>query len=356
MRKMLDKKKKLIIILVSVIVCLSIAISVAIQIIRNCESNIVIDDETSNDVTEFISDETFNNSTEDVETTEENESETDNDAENTTEIENSTEPENDESYLLDLGNYTLDKRKPLSHAPNVYVNWSGEELDTVYDVYYVEWRCTEDADETYWAVHNWEYGYAGFQSNLDGEKKILMSLWDLEDGVKPKVEYYAVDYDYGEFGHEGSGAYVFTPYNWKVGVWYSMKIEITYKFNKTYFTQFVREGNGKWEKTASISYPVHYEPQGATHVFQEDYGFNNERRSCELRNARGRIKETETWENWTTAEIQSSYIPYHDDTCWLENIDFNCDYEVKGNTLKIFSGGQMYKNYGKEFPKTVIVK
>lgn len=373
---MSGNKKKTIIILISVLVCLSVIVAIIIGVTKNTPADNNINNDTTDNITELVSEENSDNSSDN--STEATETVTENLDENTTEVESEseteiletevletekeTEPETEDSdfVVLNDGEYVLDKREPLAHAPNVYVNWSGEDPETVYDIYYVEWRCTQDADETYWAVHNWESGYAGFQTNMDGEKKILLSLWNLNDGtedaIEPEIEYYSSDDGIGRFDNEGSGAQVFTPYNWKVGVWYSMKIEITYKDNKTYFTQFVREENEEWEKTACISYPVHFEPKGATHMFQEDYWFNCCERSCELRNARGRIKDTKEWEDWNTATIESTYIPYHDDTCWIWNINFNCNYEVKGNTIKVFSGGKMYKKYNVEFPNTVYLK
>lgn len=240
----------------------------------------------------------------------------------------------------------------LRHAPNVYVDWksSGDYIYT-YDAFVIDWKCTESAEGTYWAVHNWDGGYAGFQDKGDMGNFVLLSLWDLYDGTKPRVEYYSSDYDYGDFDHEGNGAYVFTPYEWKEDVWYTMKIEITYQGEKTIFTQYICEDGGDWLKTAALSYPVHVEINIPTHVFQEDFDFNDLSRSCMLRNAAGRYAETGEWDYWNEFMIESSYYPDDqnpEDGLW--SVDYGCDYIIHEDAVEIFSGGRGTKPNGKEMP------
>ncbi len=239
----------------------------------------------------------------------------------------------------------------LRHAPNVYVQWlSSSDYTSSYDAFVVDWMCTETAEGTYWAVHNWDGGYAGFQDR-GYDHVILMSLWNLPDGTEPEVEYYSDPFDYGDFSHEGSGAYVFTPYDWEVGVWYSMKIEITYEDDKTIFTQYVREDGGEWLRTAALSYPTYVEVTWPTHVFQEDYNFNDLPRSCKLRNASGRFANTNKWEDWNEFTISSSYYPYDEDPeNGVSDVDFGCDYKIYDDAVEIFSGGRGDKPNGKEMP------
>ncbi|MBO5332853.1 MAG: DUF3472 domain-containing protein [Clostridia bacterium] len=226
----------------------------------------------------------------------------------------------------------------LRHAPNMYIQWISE--NSQFDAVTIDWKCTEDAWDTYWAVHNWSYGYAGFQNFL-GKHVLLLSLWDMEDGTRPTVEY-SYDGYHGDFGGEGEGKHVYTNYDWKVNTWYSMKIERTYENDKTYFTQYIREENGEWLKTASISYPIEAHWLEATHVFQEDFTFNNRSRSCEVRNAGGLIANTDIWETWTECEITNSFFPT-DDATWengaMENISFDCEYKNNGESIWIQAGG-----------------
>lgn len=237
-------------------------------------------------------------------------------------------------------------------APNMWVQWQdSSEDDPVYDAMTIDWRCIDNADGTYWAVHCWDFGYAGFQVDTQGNNVLLMSLWDLDDGTKPEIEYFSSDYNYGDFTHEGCGAYVFTPYVWEVGIWYSMKIEITYENDSTYFTQYIRKESGPWEATATIKYPTYYELNNPPAGFQEDYGINNLKRSCEIKNAGGRVLGTNEWEMWDACEITTSFYPdtTNPESC-VDNISFNCDYEVYDSTIKLISGGGGFDTNEKEYP------
>ena len=242
----------------------------------------------------------------------------------------------------------------LRHAPNMYLKWG---CDNEYDAITIDWRCTEDAHNTYWAVHNWSYGYAGFQTFL-GKHLLILSLWDLPDGTRPTVEYSVSD-AYGDFGGEGEGKKVYTEYDWKVNTWYSMKIERLFEDGKTFFTQYIREENGEWLKTATISYPVEFPCFDGSSLFQEDFLFNNLRRSCEVKNAGGQIANTDEWEMWKKCEISNSFFPT-DEATWedgvLENISYNCDYTVNENSVRIQSGGYDDTPVDKKFPYTATIK
>lgn len=241
------------------------------------------------------------------------------------------------------------------HAPNMYVDFYG---DGEYDTVSISWRCDINATETYWAVHNWDTGYAGFQDTLDGHRLVL-SLWDLEDGSVPTIEY-SKDGMHGDFGGEGTGKQVFTQYDWEVGKWYTMKVEITFgKNDKTIFTQYIAEEGGDWEKCAAISYPNKQAFFDGIHIFQEDYGFTNEQRACSLRNAEARDVYSEEWICLTDAEISSSYFPDEDAT-WEnggseENVEFNCFWKNQGDYIYIESGGGGFEEKC-ELPATVTVE
>ena len=244
-----------------------------------------------------------------------------------------------------------DESYRLRHAPNMYVDWvSSSDYVGAYDTFVIDWKCTETAEGTYWAVHEWDEGYAGFQDRENACNVVLMSLWNLPDGTQPQIEYYSDPYDYGNFDHEGNGAYIFTPYDWEVGVWYSMKIEITYEENKTVFTQYVCKEGEDWLKTAALSYPTIVEITRPTHVFQEDYCFNDLPRSCMLRNAAGRFKETSEWDYWNDYIVDSSYYPDENDENSLWSVSFGCDYKIRNDSVEIFSGGRGNIPSGKEMP------
>lgn len=100
--------------------------------------------------------------------------------------------------------------KAARHAPNIYVDWAGS---GTYDIISVDWCCVKEAKNTYWAVHNWPGGYAGFL-NADGSQVLLMSVWDGDDGGKPTIEYVlgGQNGDFGDFGDEETDKQVYTNY------------------------------------------------------------------------------------------------------------------------------------------------
>lgn len=110
---------------------------------------------------------------------------------------------------------------PKNQAPNMYVDWTD---GGSYDFVIVDWYCETVANNTYWAVHNWSGGYAGFQYS-GGQYKILLSIWN-DGSMLPEIEYLSADSDpnYLDFGGEGEGKHIFTNYTWTVGKWYTMCI------------------------------------------------------------------------------------------------------------------------------------
>lgn len=234
------------------------------------------------------------------------------------------------------------------HAPNMYINWVSNQS---FDAVDVDWLCDQDATNTYWAVHNWSNGYAGFQ-NKDGEHVLLLSLWDLPDGTSPQIEYVS-DGQNGNFGGEGTGKQVFTNYNWQVGKWYSMRVQIDKTDNKVIYSQWIKEENGDWLKTAAISYPNHEFRFNGVSMFQEDFTFNNKIRSCKMRNARGKVYGSDNWEFLSRCEITNSFFPT-DEATWekgvLENITYNCDWDAYDEYVWVQSGGQGFAENGKTIP------
>ena len=239
------------------------------------------------------------------------------------------------------------------HAPNMYVDWYSTER---FDAIEIDWYCEKDADCTYWAVHNWDNGYAGFQ-NKDGKHVLLLSLWDLPDGTEPEIEF-ALGGKNGTFGGEGTGKQVFTNYNWQVGKWYSMRVQIDEEDNKIVFSQWIKEEKGTWEKTAAISYHHASSYFNRVSVFQEDFTFNNKMRSCRLKNARGKNIDSGKWEFLKECEITNSFFPT-DEATWehgvQENVSYDCDWGATDSYVWIQSGGQDFTSNGKTIPSKFTV-
>ena len=241
------------------------------------------------------------------------------------------------------------------HAPNMYVTWN---QGGTYDIMTVDWYCSIDSLNTYWAVHNWTTnyggaGYAGFQ-NVNNNHVLLLSLWDLKDGTKPTIEY-VYDGKNGTFGNEGTGVQVFTNYNWENMTWYTMRVQAYTKNEKTYFEQWICKKGEKWIKTAVISYPRKDCFFIGDSMFQEDFTFTNGLRMCRLKNAYGRNSSSKTWESWRKYRITNSYFPT-DSATWengvQENISFNCNWGYNGASLYVSSGGKGFTTNSKKYPYT----
>ncbi|MCL1810408.1 MAG: DUF3472 domain-containing protein, partial [Clostridiales bacterium] len=199
-------------------------------------------------------------------------------------------------------------------APAVYVDWN---IGGTADVLSVDWRCTTDSVSTYWAVSQFDDGYAGFQTLGNGQHVIIMSLWNLNNNTtKPTVEY-AKDNNGADFGGEGEGKKVITSYNWKVGTWYTMRIQLRREGGKSYYEQWVREGNGPWEITAVISYPVSNRTFRYVLAFQEDFWDSGpNKRSAEVKNAYARMINTGAWKSLNRYELSNYGSALNRNTYW----------------------------------------
>lgn len=245
-----------------------------------------------------------------------------------------------------------ESQTPKNQAPNMYVNW---DYSGNYDLIMVDWYCEKSVSGTYWAVHNWSGGYAGFQCAED-KHNILLSIWN--DGeLLPEIEYVSAmgDMKNLDFGGEGEGKHIFTNYPWEVGKWYTMCIGTKTMNGKTYYAQWIREENSdEWFLTAIISFPKPNRMLNSGSMFQEDFAFNgNEMRRCRLRNAYGRYAGTNNWCSWAKNKITNAYFPYKettwDDVQW--NVTVNCNWGVGSNNSYVWvqSGGDTPDN-GKKAP------
>lgn len=244
---------------------------------------------------------------------------------------------------------------PKNQAPNMYVDWTD---GGSYDFVIVDWYCETAANNTYWAVHNWSGGYAGFQYS-GGQYKILLSIWN-DGSMLPEIEYLSADSEpnYLDFGGEGEGKHIFTNYTWTVGKWYTMCIGTKTINGKTYYAQWVREeGASDWFLAAIISFPQANRTLNKSSMFQEDFTFNgNLKRRCRLRRAYGRNSSTKNWESWKNNKITNSYFPYKE-TTWADvewNVTQNCDWGTDSSNSYVWvqSGGNTPDN-GKSAPPTI---
>lgn len=164
-----------------------------------------------------------------------------------------------------------------NQAPNMYIDYNiyGNNFNAIA----VDFYCDNEATNTYWAVHNWTGGYAGFQ-NKDNSHIVIVSLWD--DGTnEAEVEYYTSNADTAHFDFEedGPGVHVLTNINWSVFTWYGMCIATKSFDGYTFYAQWVYSEN-EWNLIAIIRIPGTGRTLDGTSVFQEDFNYN---RQCKRR-------------------------------------------------------------------------
>lgn len=235
-----------------------------------------------------------------------------------------------------------------NQAPNMVVEYpdSGS-----YDLVMVNWYCETDAENTYWAVHQFSTnavdGYAGFQ-NSGGNHVILFSIWDHGSNY-PVVEYVSSKTDLSNlnFGGEGTGKHIFTDYSWEVGKWYTMCIGTKTISGKTYYAQWIAEkGSTKWFLCGVISYPESGKFIGSDLMFQEDFTFNNLLRKCRLQDAFGRYNGTDDWHRWNSYNISNTFYKYIETTSPVYNFKYDCDHGTDHSATYVFvqSGGEDLTN------------
>ncbi len=245
--------------------------------------------------------------------------------------------------------YRLNPAPRPETAPYLMAYYALRENNAPYDILRIDWKCDQDALDTYWCTMCWynesgtdgRYtgvedgsGYAGFQ-NVGGIHKVIMSIWDSAGGT-PTVEYLKSGY-HGNFSGEGTGAQALMDYPWKVGVWYTMQIEARQEKGKTVYYQFVTPENGKTELISIISFPKANLGFRYACAFQEDWKYNNFSRSCYLRNAMTRAMDG-TW----TARNDYYVCNTAGKAEGKQNVRFNCDFAAVNGSLWMQSGGSDY--------------
>ena len=243
--------------------------------------------------------------------------------------------------------YRLNPSPRPDTAPYLTATYAFSESGTVYDIARIDWKCDVDAVDTYWCTMNWydatgangRYtgitdgsGYAGFQ-NVGGTHKVIMSIWETSHG-KPTVEYLKSGYS-GSFSGEGSGAQALMDYPWKVGVWYTMQIEARQVDGKTKYYQFITPENGATELISVISFPRANLGFTWLCAFQEDWKYNNQYRSCYLRNAMTRTMGHTYWDTRNSYYVSNTAGKAEG----TPNVRYNCDFAAVSNMLWMQSGG-----------------
>ncbi len=190
------------------------------------------------------------------------------------------------------------------------LDWTGER----YDVIEGRFKCVDRVPCTYYAMHNWfngdgslantdeGSGYAGFQYTADGRAITIMSVWNTSRGHAEIV--YAPEGSIAQpFDGEGEGIQILAPYDWKVGEWYTMRIQAYTADGKTCYEQWVKPESGAWTKTAAISYSTPGLGFMWDCFFLEDWAGNGLLRSCQLREYYARRARDGEWISLTDYRV-----------------------------------------------------
>ncbi len=197
-----------------------------------------------------------------------------------------------------------------SYLVATVLDWTGE----TYDIIEGRFKCVDQVPCTYYAMHNWfngdgSYantdegsGYAGFQYTADGRTITIMSVWNTSRGHAEIV--YAPEGSIAQpFSGEGEGIQILAPYDWRVGVWYTMRIQAVTVNGKTYYEQWVKPENGSWTHMATISYSTPGLGFKWDCFFLEDWAGNGLMRSCQLREYYARRASDGQWISLTDYQV-----------------------------------------------------
>lgn len=168
------------------------------------------------------------------------------------------------------------------------------ENDGPYSEFSADWRCDKDALNTYFNVHCWYKaanqqfqginfgsGYTGFQ-NVNGGHLIIFSMWETA-GMVPDVAYCKKGARSEKFYGEGTGMKICLPYDWKVGIWYTLHVKAETIGVKTFYSLYASEEGAKEVLMATISFPKANLGMPSNVSFLEDFTYNGLERAHSLR-------------------------------------------------------------------------
>lgn len=116
--------------------------------------------------------------------------------------------------------------------------------------------------------------------------------------------------------------------------------------------------NGEWELLSMMSYPFPGVRMTNVGGFQEDFAFNNKRRSERIKNAYYRLSPSKQWIANKSFTFTNSYMNDNDNddpnSPWvssdLNDVTFNCNWGKKKDYLWIETGGGDFTPNGKYLP------
>jgi hypothetical protein len=211
-----------------------------------------------------------------------------------------------------------------NQIPAMYVDWTN---NGNYEMIIVDWRCEIDQVNRYWSLHNFIYGYAGFQNNDTFGRTVYFSMQD-QSNLPAKGEYAMPGATSEHFITEGPGHRVFKDINWSDLTSYSMCIGVKTVADRTYFAQWYRDNSvatPQWVLVGIISYKQPNMVLQTTTAFQEDWNYNGDETSFSLTNAHGKDATTHNWNLLNSGKVQSVFC----DGIWNKDPGRHCTYKVE---------------------------
>ena len=274
-------------------------------------------------------------------------------------------------------------RKSKIRSPYIY-GWFRIPQYIKYTEYMIDFKADHLPNGTYCCLGNWymdysylekQYnmspekqehisGYAGFQSVENGERRSLMSFWDIFCKDIYKKRYYIrakrifpISTSFSEeFSGEGTGAHCFVPYVWKVKHWYRMhlKCKTSAKTGNTIVEQWVMDLESG-ANTLLCCYDTGVKNstfQGPIAIFLENFvtAHAGDVRSLQVCNAKYYRSDTKIWVPLTEIYMGSD--------SGLPNYEGSYNYGVSGNSFWMITsgvGGDCFHNGTGKKPGTYFI-
>ena len=212
------------------------------------------------------------------------------------------------------------------NIPAMYVDWI---TNGNFEKIIVDWRCDINHVNRYWSVHNFVYGYAGFQNNDVYGKITNFTIWNQGD-VPAKLEYCSENANYQYFTTEGVGCRIFKNISWVSSTWYKMCIGVKTVADRTYFAQWYKNSSlssSQWELIGVISLKTANMVLPTSTVFQEDWAFDGGIAAFSIGGGYGQDASSHNWSPFKSGNVISIFSNGDRD------INKNCFYEKRNSTF-----------------------
>jgi Domain of unknown function (DUF5077)/Domain of unknown function (DUF3472) len=223
-------------------------------------------------------------------------------------------------FANDSVNYYWSRRGPSCH-----LNYTIPTADKEY--FYSELTVPDGEDKigSYFMAIGFGEGYFGIQVNSDGERRVLFSVWEPNNGIdKTTLKRKGNGVTVGRFDGEGTGGQSYLIFDWKAGTTYKFltKGKPDQKGNTEYTSWFFAPEEGSWQLIASWRRPKISTYLTKFHGFLENFEPEN-----------GHLGRKANWSNqWVRLA----------DGKWFEVTEFKFTVDATGkNKQRLdFAGGQ----------------